>query len=82
MSHPTLQRGDRGEDVARLQSQQGRSDALCRRGFRSGDPERVLYAQDVARQPATGIADAALWEWVEGQPEPSDLLHRDGIAFT
>ena len=49
--------------------------------FGPGTEKGVLYAQDIAQQPATGIAEPLLWNWVEMQPEPFQLLDTDGIAF-
>lgn len=83
MSFKTLKRGDLGDDVVFLQSQLNKVGAMLDPDgdFGPGTEKGVSYAQDVARQPSTGVADPALWEWLEVQPEPYELLHTNGIAF-
>lgn len=83
MSYPTLQRGDKGEEVIKLQSQLNKVGAmlLVDGDFGPGTQKGVLYAQDIAGFPETGIAETGLWEWLEAQPQPYPLLHADGIAF-
>ena len=83
MSYPTLRRGDKGEDVLVLQSQLNKTGAMLKTDgdFGPSTQKGVLYAQDIAGQPATGVVESSLWEWVEEYPEPSSLLHTDGIAF-
>ena len=83
MNFPTLRRGDTGEDVIILQSHLNKVGAMliADGDFGSGTESGVLYAQDVAQQPATGIADTALWTWLQQQPEPFELLDTNGVAF-
>jgi peptidoglycan hydrolase-like protein with peptidoglycan-binding domain len=49
--------------------------------FGPGTERGVRYAQDIAKQPATGVAEPALWKWLDRQPIPYDRLHTNGIAF-
>ncbi len=83
MSYPELHRGDRGDDVKRLQSFLNRVGAmLVPDGDFGGGTERgVHYGQDCAGQRCTGTANQALWFWLESQPEPSPVLPTNGIAF-
>jgi len=83
MSFPELNRGDRGEDVKRLQSLLNKVGAmLVTDGDFGGGTERgVRFAQDIAGQNQTGTADNALWEWLMPAPEPFPLLTTDGVAF-
>jgi hypothetical protein len=79
----TLQRGDKGEDVFRLQSFLNRVGAMLNADgdFGLATATGVRYAQDCADQPVTGIADAALWTWLESKPEPFPRLETNGVAF-
>lgn len=83
MSYPILKRNDHGEDVMRLQSYLNRVGAMLipDGDFGSGTKRGVEYAQDIAVQPVTGIADANLWQWLETIPEPFPLLDTNGVAF-
>ena len=83
MSVPALRRGDTGEEILLLQSQLNKVGAMLSTDgdFGPGTEKGVLYAQDIAGQPTTGIADPPLGGWLEEQPEPYRPLHRDGIAF-
>lgn len=83
MLNPNLHRGDKGEDVFRLQSFLNRVGAML---YADGDfgPSTALgvrYAQDFANQPITGIADSLLWDWLESKPEPFPKLDTNGVAF-
>ncbi len=83
MSKPILKRGDKGEEVFRLQSFLNRVGAMLKADgdFGRATDLGVRYAQDVARQPVTGVADTLLWEWLESRPEPFPRLDTNGVAF-
>lgn len=83
MSGPNLRRGDKGEDVFRLQSFLNRVGAMLHADGEFGpSTERgVRYAQDFGDQPVTGTADALLWAWLESKPEPFPKLDTNGVAF-
>jgi hypothetical protein len=83
MVHQNLHRGDKGEDVFRLQSFLNRVGAML---YADGDfglstEIGVRYAQDFANQPITGVADFLLWDWLESKPEPFPKLDTNGVAF-
>src|SRR3546814_4104970 len=73
---PALQRGASGVEVQILQHRLNRIGALldCDGDFGSVTEGAVKEAQQRAGLPATGIADAATWAWLEAQPEPSDSI--------
>jgi len=83
MSNPSLRRGDKGEDVFRLQSFLNRVGAMLNADgdFGLATDRGVRYAQDFASQPVTGIADFSLWSWLESKPEPFPRLDTNGVAF-
>jgi hypothetical protein len=83
MSFTSLQRGDKGEQVIRLQTELNKVGAMLTPDgdFGRGTEVGVRYAQDVAQQPLTGIADTALWQWLALQPPPFDRLDTNGVAF-
>ncbi len=83
MTFQTLRRGNTGQDVALLQSELNKVGAmLVPDGDFGPDTERgVAYAQDVANQPMTGVADPHLWGWLGTQPKPFAKLHTNGVAF-
>ncbi|WP_370279611.1 peptidoglycan-binding protein [Pontibacterium sp.] len=83
MSYPELSRGDRGDEVERLQTLLNRVGAMLEADgiFGGGSQHGVKYAQSLAEQAQTGTADEALWRWLDAQPEPFPLLHPNGIAF-
>ncbi len=83
MSNPDLKRGDKGEDVFRLQSFLNRVGAMLIADgeFGPATDRGVRYAQDFANQPVTGIADFSLWSWLESRPEPFPRLETNGVAF-
>ncbi|HMA13895.1 MAG: peptidoglycan-binding protein [Bacteroidota bacterium] len=80
---PTLQRGVRGVEVQILQHRLNRVGALlsCDGDFGGGTEAAVREAQQLAGLPATGIADAATWAWLEAQPEPSEALPTEAVTF-
>ena len=79
----TLKKGDRGEAVAELQSLLNKVGAMLvvDGDYGRGTLRAVQYAQDMAGMIVTGIAESALWEWLDTQPEPFELLDTEGIAF-
>lgn len=83
MAFPTLQRGNKGQQVIQLQAELNKVGAMLKPDgdFGRGTEKGVLYAQDIANQPVTGIANGALWEWLSTQLEPYDKLNTNGIAF-
>ena len=83
MSYPELKRGDKGEDVRRLQSYLNKPGAmlLVDGDFGKNTERGVKYAQEIAGQSVTGIADADLWQWLEPIPEPFPMLDTNGVAF-
>jgi peptidoglycan hydrolase-like protein with peptidoglycan-binding domain len=83
MSNPNLRRGDKGDDVFRLQSFLNRVGAMliADGDFGLATDGGVRYAQDFANQPVTGIADVSLWAWLESKPEPFPRLDTNGVAF-
>lgn len=80
---PTLGRPSAGPDVERLQGLLNRVGALLTADgdFGPGTERAVKEAQKLAGQPATGIADDALWIWLETQPEPSPDLPIEAVTF-
>ena len=85
MSHPILARGTADRLAAlRLQALLNRvGAAIVEDGdFGPGTERAVKYAQNLAGQTETGTADAALWQWLEAQPEPSPDVPAHCIAFT
>jgi len=83
MPYPKVKRGDVSKDVERFQGLLNRVGAmLIADGDFGGGTERgIRYAQDIANQPDTGLADEQLWQWLEKQPEPYPELATNGIAF-
>src|SRR3546814_10037169 len=53
----------------------------CDGDFGSVTEGAVKEAQQRAGLPATGIADAATWAWLEAQPEPSDSIPVEAVTF-
>lgn len=80
---PTLRRPSAGPDVERLQWLLNRIGALLTADgdFGGGTERAVKEAQKLAGQPATGIADEALWFWLETRPEPSPDLPIEAVTF-
>lgn len=83
MSYKEISRGDKGEEVIRLQTFLNKiGTMLVPDGeFGRGTERGVRYAQDYAGRPNTGTADSELWFWLEQQPEPFHQLATNGIAF-
>lgn len=83
MSYQTFKRGDTGQDVIQLQSELNKVGAMLvpDGDFGPGTERGVLYAQDIADQPMSGIADPSLQDWLARQPKPFDKLHTNGVAF-
>ncbi|MBU0961504.1 MAG: peptidoglycan-binding protein [Proteobacteria bacterium] len=83
MTFITLKRGNKGKQVIQLQSELNKVGAMLKPDgdFGRGTEKGVLYAQDIANQPTTGIADVELWEWLSTQSEPYDKLNTNGISF-
>src|SRR3546814_10396124 len=73
---PALQLCASGFEGQILQHRLNRIGALldCDGDFGSVTEGAVKEAQQRAGLPATGIADAATWAWLEAQPEPSDSI--------
>ncbi len=80
---PDLKRGDRGPDVAELQDLINRHGLLlvCDGAFGPGTEAAVREVQALAGLPATGTSDAALWTWLEAQPEPDPRFSTEGVTF-
>ncbi|MCG7964461.1 MAG: peptidoglycan-binding protein [Candidatus Thiodiazotropha taylori] len=83
MGYPVLKRGDFGDGVERLQSQLNKSGTMLAIDgeFGPSTEKGVIYAQDIAQEPQTGIARPSLWRWLRELSDPFDKLHTDGIAF-
>lgn len=83
MSGPLLKRGDKGKDVGKLQSLLNRAGAMLKpdEDFGFATYTGVMYAQGLAGQPVTGMADNNLWNWLDARPEPFPPLDTDGVAF-
>lgn len=80
---PVLQRGADGAEVERLQGLMNKVGALLSvdGDFGPGTERAVKEVQKLAGQAATGIADAALWGWLEAQPEPSPVMPVEAVTF-
>lgn len=83
MPNVILKRGDKGQDVLRLQSLLNRVGAMLNadEDFGLATDRGVRYAQKLANQPVTGIAESLLWCWLESRPEPFPKLDTNGVAF-
>ena len=83
MSYPELKRGDKSEVVKTLQTYLNRIGSMIEvdGDFGVGTVRAVRYAQAVANQQETGIANDELWGWLEVQPEPFQKLDTNGVAF-
>jgi hypothetical protein len=83
MAHKELKRGAKEPEVGNLQTLLNRVGAMLKPDgdFGGGTEQAVKYAQKIAGQPQTGVANAALWAWLEQQPEPSTLLPGNCVAF-
>ena len=82
-SRPTLKKGDKGDDVIRLQTYLNRVGCMLKADGELGPAtERgIRYAQELVNQPVTGISDLFLWTCLESKPEPFPLLDTNGVAF-
>ncbi|GAB4369008.1 MAG: hypothetical protein Kow00114_28550 [Kiloniellaceae bacterium] len=82
-AHPSLKRGAKGADVEELQDLLNRIGALltCDGDFGGGTEAAVKEAQGLAGLPVTGVADGALWGWLEQQPEPSTVIPTEAVSF-
>lgn len=80
---PTLRRPSNGPDVERLQGLLNRIGALLTADgdFGPGTERAVKEAQKQAGQPASGVADDALWAWLEARPQPSPDLPVEAVQF-
>ena len=83
MGSTLLRRGDKGNAVSELQTALNKVGAMLATDgdFGPGTERGVLYVQDLAGLPQTGVADTALWAWLESQPMPFEKLNADGVAF-
>lgn len=81
--HPELERNAKGADVVRLQNLLNKLGALLvTDGDFGPDTERAVGdAQAQAGQEPTGVADEALWHWLEAAPEPSADIPAEAVAF-
>ncbi len=83
MTYPIVLPGSKGKDVSTLQSLLNKVGAMLNvdGDYGPGTSAAIRYAQEVAKQAASGLADAALWRWLEAQPQPFALLDTNGVAF-
>ncbi len=83
MPRPLLRKGDKNDDVRKLQDLLNRIGSLLGLDgdFGNGTKGAVEAAQREAEVPLTGEADEATWEWLEAQPEPSGELSCEGVTF-
>lgn len=83
MTYPKLTPGSKGKDVSALQTLLNKVGAMLRvdGDYGPGTTAAIRYAQDVARQQVTGVADAALWDFLHKQPQPFAPLDTNGVAF-
>lgn len=83
MSIQNLKKGDKGEEVVKLQSLLNKTGAMLDPDgdFGPGTERGVKYAQDVAGVPVTGIADSAFQTWLDSLAKPFKQLDTNGVAF-
>ncbi len=83
MTYPSLIPGNKGKEVSALQSLLNKVGAMLKvdGDYGPGTTAAIRYAQDVAKQAVTGLADARLWDFLETQPKPFALLDTNGVAF-
>lgn len=83
MTYPSLKPGSKGKDVSTLQTLLNKVGAMLKvdGDYGPGTTAAIRYAQDVAKQAITGLADVALWNFLESQPHPFTLLDTNGVAF-
>jgi GH24 family phage-related lysozyme (muramidase) len=78
-----LRRGDRGDEVSRLQRLLNKVGGLLPEddAFGPQTEDAVRDAQLMAGLAPTGIADAALTSWLEAQPDPNRVIPTSAIAY-
>lgn len=78
-----LRRGAEGAEVEHLQELLNRGGALLSidGDFGPGTEGAVKEAQLLAGLPLTGVVDAATWNWLENQPEPSKDIPTEAVTF-
>ena len=78
-----LRRGDRGDEVSRLQRLLNKVGGLLPEddAFGPQTEDAVRDAQTMAGLPPSGIADAALTGWLEAQPDPNPVIPPGAIAY-
>lgn len=83
MTYPSLQPGSKGKDVSTLQTLLNKVGAMLKvdGDYGPGTTAAIRYAQDVAKQMVSGLADARLWDFLESQPHPFAPLDTNGVAF-
>jgi len=83
MNYPDLSRGNRGKAVKELQLFLNRvgSMLIVDGDFGRATERGVLYAQDIAKKPSTGVVKKALWSWLESKSDPFPKLETNGVAF-
>lgn len=83
MTYPSLKPGSKGKDVSTLQTLLNKVGAMLKvdGDYGPGTTAAIRYAQDVAKQAITGLADVALWNFLESQPHPFSKLDTNGVAF-
>lgn len=83
MPGPILGLHAQGADVARLQLLLNKVGGMLPGSELFGEltESAVKDAQFLAERPETGVADGALWDWLERQPEPSPELSARSVTF-
>ncbi|MEO3430971.1 peptidoglycan-binding protein [Pelagibius sp. CAU 1746] len=81
--HNRLERGAKGAEVEALQALLNRVGALLSTDgdFGGGTEGALREAQMLAGLPVNGAADAATWQWLENQPEPSGIIPTEAVTF-
>jgi hypothetical protein len=83
MTYPSLKPGSKGKDVSTLQTLLNKVGAMLKvdGDYGPGTTAAIRYAQEVAKQTITGLADVRLWDFLESQPHPFSKLDTNGVAF-
>lgn len=83
MTYPSLKPGSKGKDVSTLQTLLNKVGAMLSvdGDYGPGTTAAIRYAQEVAKQTITGLADFRLWDFLESQPHPFSKLDTNGVAF-
>ena len=83
MTYPSLKPGSKGKDVSTLQTLLNKVGAMLSvdGDYGPGTTAAIRYAQEVAKQTITGLADVRLWDFLESQPHPFSKLDTNGVAF-